>query len=305
MRRRYDNSIESTNTPTFDSLRYPKDHGLYRCMVIDVKFTDHLKNLTSKDTNPRVLYDVIILGGFKSGQILTNCRVSKPMGSLTGYYERTLRKTTKVLNVDRLQEHDGEIVYVMFNQGDVYFPVIVGYDDAFQKILGLDTPEALAPRKIESFNGVISEIDNKGTQTNKYSGGELDADKNFVPAEVPALTEVIDGVNEVNTRTYKSGLSVKEDGKNDQLQLLAKGSAELNLKVDKVALGAQGIELLQQISDSLNKLIQWANTVGAVHDHIGNLGYPSAPPTQASDYTQLGSDLQTIRGNIDTIKGSL
>jgi hypothetical protein len=87
--------------------------------------------------------------------------------------------------------------------------------------------------------------------------------------------------------------------------LKTKGTAELNLKAGKVALGASGVELLQKISDSLDKLITWANTVGAIHTHIGNLGYPTAPPDQASGYTQLGSDLSTIKSAIDGIKGTL
>lgn len=367
MRYRLDRSVESGNVPVVDDLRYPKDMSLYRCMVVESKFIDGDNNLTSGAVNPRVLYDVVVIGGFKSGQIISNCRLMKPMGSETSYYERTLKKTTFKLQETPLEQHDGEIVFVQFVQGDKSFPLIVGFDNAFQRVEAMDTLRADAPRLVKSFNGNSLEINNKGEISFTRTGGEVNEDGVFVPTEVEeegkelvnldlneefvkltdpnmeilinnpektfrhtvstedtAYRELIDGTNEVTTRTYKSGLTVVEDGANDKVEITTAGGSRLlvdgstdtvevkdnatgKLKItgETVALGGQGIELLQQISDSLDKLIQWANTVGSQHVHIGNLGYPTAIPTQSAQYIQLGTDLQVIKTNVDQIKGSL
>ena len=146
--------------------------------------------------------------------------------------------------------------------------------------------------------GVFTIIDNKGqkfeinrtVKTISFSNG---------------TTVIFDGENDKVTVKTTAGANVVIDGKNNAVTLKDNGSGEIKISGDKIAIGASSAELLQQISDALQKLITWANTVGAVHDHIGNLGYPTSPPEQASDYTQLGSDLSTIKGKVDGIKGTL
>lgn len=82
-------------------------------------------------------------------------------------------------------------------------------------------------------------------------------------------------------------------------------TSSVQIKSPRIAIGASGIELLQQIADSLDKLVTWANTVGATHTHTGNLGFPTSPPTQAAGYQALGTALATIKTKIESIKGSL
>lgn len=83
------------------------------------------------------------------------------------------------------------------------------------------------------------------------------------------------------------------------------GQAALKISSGQVAMGTSSIELLQQIVDLLTKIGTWAGSVGATHTHIGNLGIPTLPPEQASQYVQLQTDLATIQQKVTTIKGSL
>lgn len=81
--------------------------------------------------------------------------------------------------------------------------------------------------------------------------------------------------------------------------------AKARLGNGRVAFGASGIELLQKISDALDKIATWAGTTGATHTHIGNLGIPTLAPMEAAQYIQLQGDLTKLKVDIDTIKGSL
>lgn len=163
-----------------------------------------------------------------------------------------------------------------------------------------------------------------GAIVNSVKYDRTNEKKTEIVGKQNAIKEEMDGKNEKVTLTFKSGLTVtidgkddfvkiqtKEgasvlvDGKNDVIELKDKASGKIKLKGEKVAIGASSAELLQQISDSLQKIITWTNTVGAIHDHLGNLGYPTAVPTQASGYTTLGTELSTIKGLVDGIKGTL
>lgn len=122
-----------------------------------------------------------------------------------------------------------------------------------------------------------------------------------------SIVEEKDGQAEKVTLTFKSGLTLTVDGAGDKVDIVTSGGAAFKIDgaAGTVALGTPSTELLQQISDQLDKLITWANSVGAIHTHIGNLGYSTAPPDQAADYTQLGTDLSDIKALVDGIKGSI
>lgn len=285
-------------------------------MITEVQYVDDPQNVTQKSQNPEVLYQGVVLGGFKSGQLISNLRLSS---FLQG--EKTLRPTSKSLTDDPLSTHDGDVVLVEFIQGHQGYPAIIAIANAVNAANG--TKKADGPRSIEEYNGIRQEINNKGEFIFTQKLGSLNPQNVFTSGTQSQITDEF-RINEKFIRTFKSGLVITNDGKNDlfsvklkngiqvsfdglqdQILLKTKGTAELNLKAGKVAIGASGVELLQKISDSLDKIITWANSVGAVHTHIGNLGYPTAPPTEAAGYTQLGSDLTTIKSAIDGIKGSL
>lgn len=81
--------------------------------------------------------------------------------------------------------------------------------------------------------------------------------------------------------------------------------AALNITGGKVALGNSSAELLDLFDQTLQVLIDLTTSM-ATETHIGNLGYPSSPPQNLSDYTSALSTLQgTIKTALGQIKGSL
>lgn len=75
----------------------------------------------------------------------------------------------------------------------------------------------------------------------------------------------------------------------------------------KIALGSDGIELLQQISNQLDKLATlFEQAKNHVHE-IGNLGYPTSPPSQPfiTAWETAKSNMKEIKAKVDTIKGTL
>lgn len=152
-------------------------------------------------------------------------------------------------------------------------------------------------------------------------GRDLDAEGNEQgPA---AYTEVIDGAAEKATITFKSGLILSIDGVGDKVDIVTKGGASISvdgvtgtieakdngtgkLKIsdDKVALGASSAELLEQISASLGKLVTMITSM-ETETHTGNLGYATSVPINAAAYTTAKTELSTIKGLVDGIKGTL
>jgi hypothetical protein len=76
---------------------------------------------------------------------------------------------------------------------------------------------------------------------------------------------------------------------------------EINSPTIKLGSGAQdpvplGTELQALLSNILDKLSSLSNTL-ATHTHVGNLGYPTAPPDQAAAFT-------TLKTNFDNYNAS-
>lgn len=173
MRRRYDNSVQSNNTPTPQNMGRKPDYKVYRCMVKKVLFTDNENNYTKNSQSPKVLYDVIVLGGFQEGQVIYNCFMLNPFGGNSGYSERVLKASTKDLNKVSLQEQDGDIVFVQFVQGDRRYPIIMGVDAGISPIVPGATSEDGSIARSE-FNGISETIDNEGQYTMTRRGGTYD-----------------------------------------------------------------------------------------------------------------------------------
>src|SRR5690349_17664353 len=106
MKTRIDGSIQSSATPTYANQHPVEDFGLYRCVVTKVVYVDDPSNITTNAQNPRVLYDCVVLGGFASGQILSNCRLASTFGGNNSYWERTLRACSKSITQNRLSDLD-------------------------------------------------------------------------------------------------------------------------------------------------------------------------------------------------------
>lgn len=183
---RYDGSIESSNTPTSKNTFHRKDYATYRCIITEVYFTNNISklNMTQNSNNPQVLYEAVILGGFKEGQIISNIRMANLLGGKYNYEERILRKTSKKLLQDRLKTHDGDIVYITFNQGDPTAPIIIGCAKSFLNKTDSGATEEDGPRMVSQYNGIHENINKDGEFLLTRKGGQYNETKGyFIPVD--------------------------------------------------------------------------------------------------------------------------
>ena len=302
-----------------------------------IHFTDDQSNVSKKF----VEYDVSVRDA-KGGQtVFKNVR---SVSSMFGYndFDETILEPNDVAFSGKLNpsnffgNKNGAVVTLAFLDGAKDKPMIMGALDHPKKI-GATRADGI--RKKGEFRGLAWEINKLGEFSITYNGsrkpdGKLERadtgptkikiDKDGVLTITDKEAQKIEMNRKTKTISFSNGITITIDGKNDKFKVLTKGGAsievdgtadsitlkdkgngELKISNNKVALGASSAELLQQISDQLDKIATWANSVGAVHTHIGNLGYPTLVPDQASGYTSLGSDLNTIKGKVDGIKGTL
>lgn len=171
MRRTLGGASQSQNLPLNKNTGVFRDFAMYRAMVVAVKYTNDA-NLTENSENPRVLYDVVVLGGQASGRLIQNCRLSSDLGENDNYSEIVLKATTKKLHETPLAEHDGAIVYVLFNQGMPGFPVIVRCDQGLNTVGKMGATTAEGQRSKWGFNGVVETIDADGNLTLELAAGK-------------------------------------------------------------------------------------------------------------------------------------
>lgn len=323
MKRRWNGSKQSTNVPYFGAPGLSRsDFGMYRCMVTDVLYVDDTKNISKNSQNPEVLYQVVILGGSAAGQTLSNCRLAQYLN----YSERILTPTSKDITKDKLSQHDGDVVWVQFNQGHDGYPTIIGLGKGLSDKSG--AKKADGPRFIETYNGYIRNVNNKGELIETLTMGKVTEGK-FVPNKEPMITleklstEQInttfktglkitqDGKNDVITQKFAGGMSATFDGKNDKAEIKTAGgatttidgkSSKVTIKVGatevtidgnsgKITLKGEMIDLGSSVSDFVTLFTQLA-TAFATHTHIGNMGAPTSPP-MAPLLTSVGS--QTVK----------
>lgn len=88
--------------------------------------------------------------------------------------------------------------------------------------------------------------------------------------------------------------------------LLLDGSGgKAKLTGNTIALGTDAVELLDEISQALEALINLTLSMSTEVHSTCNLGYPSSPPANAADYTQANTLLTSIKGRLDSIKGTI
>lgn len=301
MKQRWDGSLQSANTPTYQQPGVPReDYAIYRCMVTKVFYVDDPGNITKNARNPCVLYEVVILGGAAMGQTLFPCRLAPSLGGNNNYEDYTLQATTKDISKVKLSDHDGDVVYVQFNQGHDAYPVILAGDKGINDVFS-GTTASQGPRHIRQYNGVYQEINNQGEFTLKRKGGTLN-NGSFNPSNgIEGILQFLK--DSVRLGDDSSSLTLTKSI--DDALLKTKGGAEFHAKGDKISLGAQGIELLDQIVQFLDKLTSFLRNTDATHDHLGNLGYPTSPPETAADFITAATDIDAIKAKIAQIKGTL
>lgn len=185
-RQRSDGSIQSANTPVRGNLAAEAievDNGMYRCMVVEVYYTDDQGNLTFD--NKQVTYDCIILGGRQEGQIIPNCKLSNMFAGQYNYSERILRKAESAFagtTGKRLAEQKGDIVYVQFVQ-KTSNPVITGLGVHPLDKTTTGATKADGPIYKEEYNGIQRSINKNGEFCITRKGGTLSDKGYFVPAD--------------------------------------------------------------------------------------------------------------------------
>lgn len=242
MKRRSNGSVQSTNTPVYNQPGAPQlDTSIYRCMVTGVTYADDSQNIGQNAQNPEVLYEVVILGGYKAGQTMSNCRLASWLGGDDNYSERTLTPTSKDISKSRLADHDGDVVYVQFIQGLDRYPVIIAAGKGLNNKIAATS--STGPRSIEEFNGLVQTIDNSGNWSVVRKGGTL-ADGRFKPNSSADVSLSL--TKGKFTRTWSSGLSIAEDGSGDSVIITTSGgvSATIDGKSQKISLKAGATEVL-------------------------------------------------------------
>ena len=307
MRMRGDGSIQSGNTPTYQNVGRNDDEAMYRCIVTKVVYVDDPANITANGQNPRVLYDVVVIGGFASGQVISNCRLSADLAGNSTFYERILRSNSTELSKTRLSDCDGDIVFVQFVQGHTGFPVIIACDQGIKTTVG--AKKADGPRSVREYNGVREEITKDGEYILSIKGGKADAEHGGFAPGTAALVSTKISKDETITTTFKSGLAVAQDGKNDKYTITTKGGAsivvdgtggkitltkgstiiELDGNGDKISLKGGFIDLGSSVSDFAVLFTELLTAFNS-HTHL----VPQAPAGTLPSMPPIAPMLQTV-----------
>lgn len=106
------------------------------------------------------------------------------------------------------------------------------------------------------------------------------------------------------TVTTQGGATVKVDGKNGEINIKDNGEGTLKIKDNKVGLGIPSAEVVTELSNFLQEMISHMEDL-QIETHLGNLGYPTDVPINASSYASTAGALQAIKSLIDSIKGGV
>lgn len=247
---REDGSIQTANNSWNGRYNYI-ENGVFKAVVRSIVYTDDQYNDSGVSGSPaqEVLYNVMIVGGIRDGQIFNNARVSKSLGGFGNYSETTLKDTVGISNQDisstlalsdpSLNDKSalgGDSVYIQFLNGSLRLPIIIGMG----KHNSDPNTEASAedgPRKIVNFNGIYTKITKDGEFTwSKANGAYLPTFPNpddplqpFVNQFAPTLPDAFKLTlgNKFDLLLAMSlGQSLALDGVADQFALtLASGTA--------------------------------------------------------------------------------
>lgn len=280
------------------------DFSIYRCMVTAVNYIDDPDNITLNALNPQVTYNVIVIGGRYNGAAIDNVRASSFLGGQHNYSERIFRAATSDPEKRNLESQDGDIVFVGFMGGSRNAPFILGGGTQPLDRDNTGARRSEGPRARMEYNGIFFEVDRAGDFTLRRKGGALNSDSNvFIPDQTGnKLTLKVE--SQKLTIVTEGGAKVTVDGAADEILAEDKAGGKIKLTGGTFAAGTSSIELLQKISDQLAALNTLFSTV-ASHKHVGNLGFFTAVPDTQSDWNTAASTMNSIKSDIDSIKGSL
>lgn len=250
---RNDGSVRSANEPAWDNRAKVRDFGLYRGFVHDVIYTDDTANDSGvKDPN-EVLYQVILIGGERDGQVFTNARLMRKLGGFANFEEISLKKAEGITKQDfssiiaagdlaiaDTSTLNGDVVYIQFLNGDPQMPVITGM--GYHQKAPVEATADDAPRMRKKYNGIYKEITKDGEYTwSKDNGAYLPVSPNSVdptyplvsqfaaiPGQEDAIKLTID--NEYNLSfEYLLGLNVAISGTEDTFDFETSSGTKLSI----------------------------------------------------------------------------
>lgn len=171
---------------------------------------------------------------------------------------------------------------------------------------GGEAPEELFQARLKFSDNVMLWEDPKSSIEFKK---EETLYTHIVGKEESVYTEIIDGIAEKTTRSYKSGLTIEENGGEDKvtittsggtiisidgasgaIEITDSGTGKLKISNSKVALGSAAAELLDLFDQTLTAI--------QALTHIGNLGVPTSPPLNLATFTLIQTLLQSIKGTL-------
>lgn len=88
------------------------------------------------------------------------------------------------------------------------------------------------------------------------------------------------------------------------IELEGSGGAKVKIGNGQIGLGGASAELLDLIDQTLKLLANLGMSL-STEIHIGNLGYSTAPPTNAADYLKFQADILQVEAKLASIKGGI
>lgn len=318
---RNDDSIESANTPGAGSYQdMAKDYSIYRCLVIAARYVDDDANLSKGSAIPEMMYDCQVIGGFREGNIIPNCRAVSLAGGNNNFSERVYKASPPMRKGEGLSKQEGDIVYVAYVAGDKNAGIILGGGNHVLDKDSTGATKADGPRLRSQYNGIFTEIDKNGNYTIKRLGGTYntktgefvpnkDADLIITKYEDEKITRtfktglsiVEDGAADKISHTFKGGLTLVEDGAADKYTVTTKGGAVLTVdgaskevsatsgaatitidSAGKVTISADNIDLGKTVTDLVTKFNELATAYDShVHQFLDiHVGGPTMSQTQ-------------------------
>lgn len=234
---RDDGSIESSNLPARDNLHAERDFSVHKAMITKIFFVDDKENISKGAVNEEVIYEAVIIGGPRSGQLLTNIRDYTNLGDESNYSEKIWRACTNP-NFAReggqdLAKQDGSVVAVQFLAGNLSYPIIVGGAMAYKINKKTGTKKADAPRLLWEYNGINVLINNKGELFVTRKGGSSQTDKGaFTPGtESESKVQLLDKKVIIED---KEGNKIEIDASSKKISITAPEQFEVSSKVMKL-----------------------------------------------------------------------
>jgi len=252
---RDDGSVRSANS-TWNTRFQARDYGLYRGVIKDVIYIDDDRNSSGGPTPANeVLYNVMIVGGERDGQIFANARVMKTLGGFDNWEEVILKKTEGLSGLDhsnllaavdphlrQLRSLSGDVVYIQFLNGVTNMPVIVGL--GHHQVAEMEATADQGQRFRRKFNGIQTEIDKDGMWTfSKDNGAFLPAGINprqllypFInqfsvfPGQQLAVVATLDNQYNFLLKYNPLGLNVSISGLSDEFVFTTSSGASLALR---------------------------------------------------------------------------